>query len=114
MCYYKPYEEFCQGVNQNFSRKFLKNRIKQRQCVSLVKSHLDLILLNNLIIFIFDIMFVIYYLLYIYILYLCGQLDVFQPNLYCGLLFLAEFVYTNLKVFSQITHLTFNCNQQRI
>lgn len=69
MCYYKPYEEFCQGVNQNFSRKFLKHRMKQRQCVSLVKSHPGLILLNNLIIFIFDIMFVIYYLLYIFYIY---------------------------------------------
>lgn len=70
MCYYKPYEEFCQGVNQNFSRKFLKHRMEQRQCVSLVKSHLGLILLNNLIIFIFDIMFVIYYLLYIYFIFM--------------------------------------------
>lgn len=85
--------------------------MKQRQCVSLVKSHPGLILLNNLIIFIFDIMFVIYYLLYIYILYLCGQLGVFQPNLYHVLLFSAEFVYTDLNVFNQITHLTFNCNQ---
>lgn len=98
MCYYKPYEEFCQGVNQNFSRKFLKNRIKQRQCVSLVKSHLDLILLNNLIIFIFDIMFVIYYLLYIYFIFMWSTWPNFD-KLIPICVFLAKFEFHQILAF---------------